>query len=218
MENFSLHSFNILIHVIAGTTALLLGVVALISKKGRKLHNRFGRLFLYCLFIVVTTGFIGVFVFERNSILLVVTVSSTYYGFSGYRTLQTKSNIPKFIDVLAGILSILAVTYFLYYFQSSGLFWSPTITYSSVGALVFVVSYDFLKYLIPRNKYGKLWLYEHIYKMISAFTALLSAFSGTVLDDYQPYSQFLPSVFGFSLALSCIVFFYWKNSRAHRII
>ena len=217
MENFTLHSLNILIHVIAGTTALLLGIAALITKKGGKLHNRFGRLFLWCLFIVVTTGFIGVFVFERNSILLVVTVSSTYYGFSGYRTLQTKSNIPKLTDILAAALSIVAVAYFLYYFKSSGLFWSPVITYSSVGAWVFVVSYDFLKYFIPKNRYGRLWLYEHVYKMISAFTALLSAFSGTVLDDYQPYSQFLPSVFGFSLAVGCITFFALKERRIARL-
>ena len=215
MENFTLHSLNILIHIIAGTTALLFGVVALVTKKGGRYHNLFGKLFLLCLFIVVTTGFIGVFVFERNSILLVVTVSSTYYGFSGYRALQTKSNVPTLIDILAGILSIVAVIYFLYYFKSSALFWSPTITYSSVGALIFVVSYDFLKYFIPKNRYGKLWLNEHIYKMISAFTALLSAFSGTVLDDYQPYSQFLPSVFGFSLAIGCIVFFYFSNRKTH---
>lgn len=37
---------------------------------------------------------------------------------------------------------------------------------------------------------------EHIFKMVSAFSGLLSAFTGTVFLTYQPYSHFLPSVFG----------------------
>ena len=32
--------------------------------------------------------------------------------------------------------------------------------------------------------------------MTSAFAALLSAFTGTVLDEFQPHSQYLPSVLG----------------------
>ena len=60
-----------------------------------------------------------------------------------------------------------------------------------------------------------MWLYEHIFKMIGAFTALLSAFSGTVFENYQPYSQFLPSVFGTLLQIGFIVY-YIKKIRRNR--
>ena len=60
--------------------------------------------------------------------------------------------------------------------------WSPVIIYSTVGTLLLVITYDFLRYLIPSSNYKMLWLYEHIFKMIGAFTALLSAFSGTVFS------------------------------------
>jgi uncharacterized membrane protein len=209
MDNLLLaHKTNIIIHVVAGSIALLLGIVALVTQKGGKNHTRSGNIFLGLLVVVILTGFFGVFVFGRNTFLLVITVLSGYFGFSGYRALQTKSNKPQVIDVCVAIVSLIAVGYFLYYFRSIGMIWSPVIIYSTVGTLILVIVYDFVRYLIPRAKYGNLWFYEHIFKMIGAFTALLSAFSGTVFSNYQPYSQFLPSVFGTLLQIGFIVYYY----------
>lgn len=214
MTDYSfLHNSNILIHVVAGSIALLLGILALTTKKGGKGHRKSGNYFLLLLIIVVLTGLIGVFIFKRNTFLLIITVLSAYYGFSGYRILQSKSNSPKFIDILVAIVSLIAVSYFLYYFKSIGMYWSPIIVYSTVGALVMIVTYDFLRYLIPKRTYRNMWLYEHIFKMIGAFTALLSAFSGTVFDNYQPYSQFLPSVFGTLLQIGFIVYYVIKFKK-----
>ncbi|SUJ01288.1 Uncharacterised protein [Sphingobacterium spiritivorum] len=208
------HSSNIAIHVLAGSTALILGVIALISKKGNKLHTKSGNLFVKVMIVIIFTGLLGVFVFQRNSFLLVITVLSAYYTFSGYRTLQTKSNQPKLLDVSVGILSVLTALYFLYFFKKIGFYWSPVTTYATVGALFTIVTYDFCKYLIPKSKYGKLWLYEHIYKMIGAFTALLSAFSGTVFPNYKPYSQVLPSAFGTILAIAFLVYYIRLNNTS----
>jgi hypothetical protein len=208
-----LHKSNIFIHVISGSIALILGFIAIILNKGKRLHKQVGKVFLMLLSIVIITGLLGVFVFGRNSFLLVITVLSGYFGFSGYRVLQTKSNEPKLLDIIVAILSISTVFYFLYYFKTIGMIWAPVVIYSTVGALLALVSYDFLKYLIPRAKYKRLWLYEHIYKMIGAFIALLSAFSGTVLSDYKPYSQILPSVFGTFLQIGFIVYYYRKFSK-----
>ena len=216
MTDYSfLHNSNILIHVVAGSIALLLGIVALATKKGGKWHTKSGNYFLLGLILVVITGLIGVFIFKRNTFLLIITVLSAYYGFSGYRILQTKTNRPKLIDISVAIVSLVSVSYFLYYFKSSGMYWSPIIIYSTVGALLMVVTYDFIRYLIPKRTYKNMWLYEHIFKMIGAFTALLSAFSGTVLYSYQPYSQFLPSVFGTLLQIGFIVYYViqFKKSR-----
>lgn len=100
MDNILLvHRTNIIVHVIAGSIALLLGVAALVTKKGGKNHKRSGNIFLGLLIVVIITGFAGVFVFGRNTFLLVITVLSGYFGFSGYRVLQTKSNQPQLVDV-----------------------------------------------------------------------------------------------------------------------
>ncbi|MBW1294854.1 hypothetical protein [Aquimarina litoralis] len=209
------HKLNILLHIITGSLALILGVIALITIKGGKTHNKTGRYFLKLILIVIITGLMGVFVFGRNTFLLVITVLSGYVSFSGYRILLHKSNTPKKIDILAAIISLLVLAYFLYYFKSIGMIWSPIVIYSTVGALLFVITYDFLRYLIPTKKYKKhrIWIYEHIYKMISAFSALLSAFSGTVFEKYQPHSQYIPSALSILLVIVFMIYVYKNGLR-----
>jgi len=206
MENLSLiHKINIAVHIAAGSLALIIGLIAIIAIKGKKLHRRTGRLFLFLMSIVILTGLIGVFIYGRNAFLLVITVLSGYQAFSGYRAIKAKSNIPKFTDVFVCLISLISVLYFLYYFKSIGMIWSPVIIYSTVGWLFFMIIYDLGRYFIPTKTYGNLWLYEHILKMVSAFTGLLSAFSGTVFPQYQPYSQFIPSILGTLTAICFMI-------------
>jgi len=201
------HSANIAVHVTAGSIALLLGIVALASKKGLRLHTKSGDWFLILLAVVVCTGLLGVFVFKRNTLLLVITLLSGYQGFSGYRVLKAKDNKPRFADIAMAAVTVFSAFYFTYYISQIGFFWAPVIIYSTLGALFTIIIYDFLRYLIPASRYGRLWLYEHIYKMIGAFTALLAAFAGTVFESYQPYSQVLPSALGILLQLGFLIYF-----------
>lgn len=207
----NLHGSNIILHIIAGSLALTVGIIILLTNKGGRFHRNTGKIFLILLAMVIFTGLTGVFIFKRNSFLLVITVLSGYLGYSGYRTLKTKSNQPKIIDIGIALLSILSVCYFLYYFKSIGMIWAPSIIYSTLGYLIAVVTYDLGRYFIPVAVYGNLWLYEHIIKMISAFSGLLSAFTGTVFPQYQPYSQFLPSVFGALIAIGFMTAAYRKQ-------
>ena len=212
MDNFKFfHSTNIVIHVTAGTIALLLGIIALVSNKGKRAHVKSGNWFLIFLTIVVSTGLLGVFVFGRNTFLLVITLLSGYQGFSGYRALQAKDNKVRLPDIAMAVATLLSAFYFAYYIKRIGFFWTPVIIYSTLGALFTIILYDFLRYFIPASRYGRLWFYEHIYKMIGAFTALLAAFAGTVFESYQPYSQILPSAFGILLQIGFIT--WYANNR-----
>lgn len=205
MESLSvIHKINIAVHIAAGSSALVVGLMAIITSKGKKLHRLTGRLFLILMGVVIITGLIGVFVFGRNTFLLVITVLSGYQAFSGYRIIKAKSNSLMFIDIIVCLLALISVSYFLYYFKSIGMIWSPVIIYSTVGWLFLMIVYDLGRYFIPAKIYGNLWIYEHILKMVSAFTGLLSAFSGTVFPQYQPYSQFIPSILG-TLAAICFM-------------
>src|SRR5882757_2160915 len=217
LNSFSMtpiHLTNIIVHVTAGSIGLLLGIIALLTKKGGEKHKKAGRLFLMVLCVVVLTGLIGVFVFKRNTFLLVITMLSAYLGFSGYRVIQAKSNQPRALDMLVAMASLITVIYFIYYMKSIGMIWSPVIIYSTVGYLSFIIAYDFLRYLIPRDRYKNLWLYEHILKMVSAFSGILSAFCGTVFPQYQPYSQFLPSTLGTCIAIGFMIYCY-RTGKLH---
>lgn len=213
MEDYTfLHRTNIIIHVSIGTIALLLGLIIILRKKGGEKHRKMGRWFLILLAIVILTALLGFFAFNANQFLLVLTLSAGYNGYSGFHILKAKSNIPKLADILVALATLCSGIFFLYYIESIGMIWAPIIIYSTVGYLFLIISYDLLRYLIPINKYGNLWFYEHIYKMIGAFTALLAAASGNILPDYKPYSQFLPSILGTCLAIGFIVYYYRKES------
>ncbi len=213
MEDYTfLHQISLLVHIIFGSLALLLGIIAMATKKGGKVHIRTGRLFLVAMTVVIGTALAGVFIFKANAFLLVLTLLSGYQAFSGYRILKLKSNKAKLLDIGVACIAISSAIYFLYYLESIGMIWAPVVIYSTVGALFLIIAYDFLRYFIPAERYKKIWIYEHIYKMVAAFTALLAAFVGNVFPQYHPYSQILPSVFGTFLAIGFIIYFYRMES------
>ncbi len=191
-----LHFANLILHVVAGSIALLTGFAAIFVRKGLGKHVLFGRYFMWMIMVVIVTGLFGVIIFNRNSFLLVITLLSGYNCFSGIRSLKLRGQKPDFLDYIIPILVMVSAVYYLYYLNSSGLYWSPVITYSTIGALFLITGYDLCKRFISINFLKKAVMYEHAYKMTSALSAISSAFSGTVFPDYKPYSQFLPSVAG----------------------
>lgn len=190
----TLHLSNIIVHVISGTLALITGFLILFKTKGTRLHIRLGYFFCCCMIVVVTTGACGVIIFKRNLFLLLITVLAAYNTYSGFRILKEKSNRFYFKDLLIMLGALSMALAFMYYLKFIGFYWNPVIIYSGLGYLLAVVSYDIFRYFIPVSRYGNLWRYEHSSKMISAMGALLSAFTGTLLPDYKPYSQILPSL------------------------
>ena len=91
-------------------------------------------------------------------------------------------------------LRLIAAGIFVFGAGTKDTSWSPAVVYPTLSALWLVTAYDMVKYFWLHQRLRHWWLYEHIYKMISAFSALLSAFSGTVLPHLKPYSQIFPSV------------------------
>ena len=72
----SAHIANILLHIIGGTVALAAGLLALLSRKGGRLHIRSGRVFIYAYILIVITAILGIVVFEFRSFLAVATIAS----------------------------------------------------------------------------------------------------------------------------------------------
>ena len=206
-----LHTINILVHVLAGTLALVTGIITLVAVKGGKAHIRSGRLFAGLMSIVITTGLAGVFIFGRNSLLLVITLLSAYNCFSGIWVLRQRGRAPGTVDRGIALAVMASALYYLYSIRSAGLFWSPGVIYPTVGALFLVTTYDLFKSFFPADLRKKTMLYEHVYKMVSAFSGICSAFSGTVFPRYQPYSQLLPSIMG--LAYIIVIFIRLSRKR-----
>ncbi|GAB4030941.1 hypothetical protein [Spirosoma jeollabukense] len=210
----TLHTINIIVHVLFGTVGLIIGLVTLIFQNQPQRHIRYGRYFLYVLIVVVATAFIGILFFRSNPFLLILTLLAGYVGYSGYRTVRLREQKSSTADRLLAVSVLIAGVLYLRSMQLAGGNWSPAVVYPTLSALLLVVGYDLIKngWLFHRLKTW--WLYEHIYKIMSAYSALASAFAGTVLSQYKPFSQILPSTFGVLL----IAFFIWKQTKKQKKI
>ncbi len=106
----------------------------------------------------------------------------------------------------------MATLLILPYLWSSPANVQPVVVASSLAALAVVLAYDVVRWLFPRAWFARLWRYEHIYKLISSFAALTSAFAGNVLRGAQPWSQIAPSLLGVLL----IVYYFARTARRQR--
>jgi uncharacterized membrane protein len=190
------HSVNIAIHVACGSAALCLGMVAIVSRKGGLVHRRAGRYFIYAYGIVVATAAIGLVVFEFRSFLAVVTLLSLYDVFAGYRALQLRGRRPQLLDRAASVLGALTPWIFIAIMRSLHQPWSPILTWSILGGLVAISGYDLLRNFLPLAWLKRVWVQEHLVKMLSAYVAITSAFAGTVFSRFMPWAAIVPSILG----------------------
>lgn len=201
MTHDLLHQTNILIHVVTGCITLLLGIWIMVTAKGTIRHRKAGRFFLITLSVVIFTSLAGVFLFNLSQFLFIISLISGYEAWSGYRVIKNKQTGPGVLDHLVSIIVLISGIVFHLYFRTSKPNWAPVIIYSTLVWLYTLCIYDLLRLFIKLNFLKKIYVYEHIIKVVGAFAAICSAFLGTVLPQYQPFSQLGPSAIGFILIL-----------------
>lgn len=207
------HTVNVVIHVGFGTLALILGLIPLLARKGGRQHIRFGRWFLACITVVIMTAVIGIFAFGFRAFLGVITLLAAYEAYSGFRALRIRFTGPRTVDTVVSVLALGAAALFIFPLRSIHLSWSPAIIYPTLGTLVAVAIYDLARLAFPKSWFATTWFYEHLVKMIGAYTAVVSAFSGTVLEGWQPWSQIAPSILGTAAMLGFIVYYQSRKRR-----
>jgi uncharacterized membrane protein len=199
------HTLNIVVHVLCGTAALILGMIQVLSQQGGKQHRTYGRWFVRASWVVVATAALGLGVFRFGAFLAVLTLLVAYWLHSGMRALRIRYGGPTLQDAVAAVSALGAVVVFLYFLPSIRSPWVPAITYSTLGSLAMLATYDLSRFLFPRRWFESLWLYEHAVKMIGAHGAIVAAFAGTVLSFLQPFSQIAPSVIWTGLQIGFVI-------------
>ncbi len=200
------HQINIFIHVVTGILALLIGIIPLISAKGGNIHKRFGKIFLVLMLVVIVTAVIGLIFYRNRPFLIVLTMMAAYQAFTGLRAIQTKENGPGKGDFLFSLLCFSYGLVFAWQLPSLNPEINMATIYYALFFLFMIMVYDMTRFVIKSGWNPKqLWLYEHIYKMIGAYTGLLSAFTGTVIVGWEPYNTIIPSTLGFLLIIVFII-------------
>lgn len=216
-----LHNLNILIHVMAGILGIVVGIMAYASPKGGRQHAQWGKIFLYLMALVILTALIGTLFFVIQPFLTVVTFQSFYYSYFGYRVLQTKDRRFSRFDFMVMLLVFTIIGAFLskLYLDNSIIVWNRSVVSYMLLYIGTIVCFDMLRYLFPRHlKMPKgFWLYDHVFKMTSAFVALVSAGVGSVLVAWEPFNQIIPAALGTQWLIFCLIYYPRALKRKRKV-
>ena len=201
----SAHIANILLHILGGTVALAAGLLALVIRKGSRLHIRSGRVFIYAYILIVITAILGIVVFEFRSFLAVATIASAYDVFAGYRALRLRGHRPQAQDILASALALVAPGVFLFAMHVLHKPWSPALTWSVLGGILALSAYDLSRLWLPLRWLQRAWLHEHLYKMLAAYIAITATAGATIFPHFQPWSALIPVILGEAATIGFLI-------------
>jgi uncharacterized membrane protein len=218
---FSLISSVIIVHVILGGLAFLIGGIALLSKKGSSLHKSSGRIFYVSMVVsVAMTLVVSLLPNYLSPSLFQIGILSLYFLIGGKRSIKFKQANHSLLADRTLALSVISISLLVMSLSLSqdGSFHPLRTVFGSIGIVFGLFDLYLFKYAI--NLKTK-WLALHLSKMIGGYTAAVTAFfvAQNILPGY--YNWFTPTVFG----LSYIAFWLIKlkvfkprlASQAHKV-
>lgn len=184
-------AFEILLglHVIAGSMALLLGPVPMVSRKGGRLHRAVGKVFCAAMACSSASAFVLALVVHSN-LLLTIAVLTAVLIFSGMRAPSfRRGDSPYWIDDLSCILLACFGVWLLW--RSSSIL--------DVTGLFFGVFSLILSALQWKRQHETRpdWLLAHIAGMGGAYVATVTAFLVVNLRFLpKPVTFIVPTIIG----------------------
>lgn len=187
------HRANLVVHVVAGSLAIVVGTGLLLAAKGTARHRRRGRLFVVATATVVGSAVVGLLAFRALPTFAALSLLVGYQLLGGWRVARTQAAGPGPWDALATLgAGALAVMLVIPMYARP----ADVLMLSSLGALSLVLLWDTVRWVFPRRWHAGLWRYEHGYKSMAALFGMLSALVGNVVRIAQPWSQLVPVALG----------------------
>lgn len=186
----------IYIHAGFGGIALITGLIAMIAKKGKTIHKKFGLIFFYSMMLSgILAMVVSILPKHENPFLFAIGIFSLYFVLTGYRALNFKRKNPelkmdKWISktmILTGVLMI-----FLPILMTKSI--NIILLVFAIVGITFSIR-DLQLYKKP-ERLRKDWLKLHLSKMIGGYIAATTAF--VVVNNFFPsfYGWFIPGIIG----------------------
>lgn len=199
-------------HIGAGLCAVAVGLMPILTRKGSRLHRLSGRVFAGLMTTLLIAAW-AMTVLHPDAYFLGLSATASLTLFSGLRVLGRKRPDLRASD------------------RARPLDWIATVAAMGVGILVLWLALtgrsDAPRQILIALAYGSLslgiwelwrfsrpldwpfspdlWLYDHLWKMLGAYGAVLSAFSGNFLTILPlPWSALWPTVLFQSLSIAWI--------------
>ncbi|NHK28393.1 hypothetical protein FF098_010795 [Parvularcula flava] len=187
------HNLNIFFHVFFGSFAILFGVIQMVLPKGTRLHRWIGRAFNACFTVVLCTAFIGFTVFEFRLHLAAVTVLTFYTLVTGNRAVALRGSRPRAFDIALAVIAIAVSVSYMAVESQFVITWGRPVIYSMVISLLWLGAWDLTRLILPRGWLQRIWVHDHLMKMIFSWGGLTSAAMGNLFPQYGTVAQLAPS-------------------------
>jgi len=170
----------LIIHIVTGITALLVGLIPMFARKGGRLHNRAGLVFVYCMITVAITALLLCVLqpFKMMRLFLTgIAVFSFYLSMTGWRATKQKdgqiSAFDRGLTYATMLVSVGMIGFGLYLLMLNGASFFP-IVFSFFGVLTFVFAgRDLQAMRQPARKMQ--WYFQHFTRMGGAYIATFTA-------------------------------------------
>lgn len=183
-------------HAFFGGIALLSGFISIVTKKGKFIHRKSGKLFYYSmLFSALTALIISVLPKHESPFLFSIGIFSFYFILTGKRALNFKTyNGNLIIDKIISWAMIFTGVFMILYNPIFNSKINIILTVFGLLGLIFSVRDLILFKDIKRLK--KSWLKLHLGKMIGGYISATIAF--VVVNNFFPsfYGWFIPGIIG----------------------
>ncbi len=176
----------LLAHVAAGFTALVVAPVAMLTRKGSRVHKRWGRVYFWAMFAIFVTALL-VLTVRPNIFLFIISILSFYGAFSGVRSLKrkdpAKGQRATWLDWAAALVALAAGGSFIAWggLTLADLWQTDTPAAFSVLGIVFGVvlgkdAWSDLKSFRHPNPDPLWWWTYHLERMVGSYLAAVTAF------------------------------------------
>jgi hypothetical protein len=208
------------IHVLAGTVALLVAPIAMMTSKGGPTHRRWGVVYYWAMATVALTAIV-LSVWRPNPFLALVAVFSFYFAFRGRRVLGRKRPERDAAGALdwaaAGITAAVSVALVVLGIVQPGAVWARLGIVAVVfGLLGLTLSgLDLWRFVRPPAD-PHAWWFSHMTGMLGSYVAALSAFSVVNFTFLPTTARWLwPTVIGTPL-IALWITYYRRRFAARR--
>ena len=165
----------LIIHILAGTVALMSAALAVSSAKGKKFHVLSGRTYFWSMVSIFLTA-IPMSVVSSNTFLFLIAIFSFYLAFAGMRFARNRNGVPSIIDWLAvGLMVFSGISMWLLaavYFVNKN---PQYITLMVFGFIAVILGYTDFRSYKNKTAIGKQRISRHLTNMMGGTIAVITA-------------------------------------------
>ncbi len=215
----SIYPAVLVLHIATGLGAVLVGLAPVLTRKGSRAHRLSGRIFSGLMVVLLACAWLMT-AMRPDTYLLALSASATQTLVSGLSVLGRKrpdlfaadraTALDWTLTLFVGGVG-LTVLVLVLGGRASG---PPAISLAIAYGALSMSGWDLWRFLRPTDWpfSPELWRYEHLWKMLGAYSAVLSAFSGNFLRFLPPpWSALWPTLLFQTLTVAWIALLVWKS-------